>query len=321
MKLTEMEERCKKIVNDGEQLQRHLASLKKLESEAKERSRESQMLREIAKMRGEEPLAEPKLDELEKTKDEIVALENECKKLKTEVYEGMKDISLPIPKEIPKVDSQGNSTIFLEGGPYNCAVRFVAGTMNSGVPLELDKIQLHPDKIVVTSVKDPLGVIERLKILRSDLGRLARIALQEQDSDVEAVVEHLNKSDYREIWKTVKGSKRISYEEIYAQLNVSDEKDKRRVRNFFINLEKQLSDRFPFIRTDSGTYELSFFGSLVSKRYNDKYPGPSTSEKTTNEVIAKKEDTREEVKKSSVPSLNRYLSNEDKELIYGKEGT
>jgi hypothetical protein len=320
LKLTEMEEQCKTIENARKQLEQQLTGLEKLESEAKEKSKETQMLREIARIRGEEPPPEPNLEALEKTKKDIETLESEIKKQEREVYKGMKDISLPIPKEIPKVSPEGNSAISFEGGSYDYAVKFIAETMKAEVPIEIDKTQLHSDKIIVSNIKDPSDVIERLKTLRNNIGRLAKIALQEQDPDVETVVEYLSKSDYKALWEALKGRKRISYEGVYSELGISDEKDRKRVRNFFTNLEKQLNDKFPFIRIDSGTYELSFFGSLVWKRYNDKYTVQSASEKVTNNVVIKRENSKEEAKKASMPSLNKYLSDEDKELIYGKEG-
>lgn len=320
MKLTEFEEKCNEIEASKKQREQQLANLKKMELEAKEKSKEAQMLRELAKIRGEEPPAEKRLDALEKTKEDVEALENKIKKLENEAFEGMKDINLPIPQEIPKVDSAGNSIISLEGGPYNCAVKFIASTMSSGVPLELDKTLLHPDKIVVTGVKEPSHVIERMKILRDNLGRLARIALNAQDPDVEEVVEYLHESEYRDLWEVIKGRKKISNEEIYSDLNLSETKDKKRVRNFFTNLEQKLKDKFPFMRIDLGIYQLSFFGSLVWKRYNDRYMAKSASEEAMHEPIINKEEKKEEPRKTSMPSLNKYLSNEDKELIYGKEG-
>jgi len=322
LKLTEMEKKCEKLDTEKKQLEQQLAGLKKLELEAKEKNKEAQMLREIARIRGEEPPAEPGLDDLEKAKEAKEALEKEIQLLEREVYDGMKDIKLPIPQEIPKVDSGGNSTIPFEEGPYNYAVKFIAATMSSDVPLELDKTQLHPDKIVVTNVKESSNVLERLNILLDNLGRLARIALQDKDSDVEEVAKYLHESEYRKLWEAIKGRKRISYDEMYSALGYSEAKDKKRVRNFFTNLEQQLKDKFPFMRIDAGTYELSFFGSLVWKRYCDKkYTSPSVSEKASHETIAKTEDEKEETKKTSItsPSLNKFLSNEDKELIYGKE--
>ncbi len=320
MKLTEMEEKCKNIEKFRKEREQQLASLKGLELEAKRKSKEAQMLKEIAKIRGEEPPEEPKLEEHEKAKEAAESLENEVKKLESEVYEGMKHITFPIPQEIPKVDPRGNSTIFLEEGPYNYAVKFIAATISSDVPLELDKTQFHPDKIVVTNVKDAPSVIDRLTLLRNNFGRLGKIALQEQDPDVEEVVEYLRKSEYRELWEAIKGRKRISYNEIFSDLNISAAKDRKRVRNFFTNLKKQLEDKFPFIPVASGIYELSFFGSLVWKRYTDKYP-LENFEVALHEEAVKPETKKEEAEMAALPSLNKYLSNEDRELIYGKEGS
>lgn len=319
MKLTELEEKCKNIDEIRRQYEQQLANLKRLELESQEKNKETQMLRELAKIRGEELPTRHGFDDLEKAKKTTETLENEAKKLEGEIYEGMKDITLPIPLELPQVDSSGNASISFEGGPYNYAVNFIASTMSSDVPFELDKAQLHPDKIVIINVKNSTSVIERLKILRDNLGRLARIALKAEDHDVEQVVEYLRESEYRDLWEAVKGRKRISYEEIFSDLNITETKGKKRVRNFFTNLEKQLKEKSPFMRTDSGIYELSFFGSLAWKRYSDKYPSPNSSEEASPEVVVKKEQKKEEPRKTSMPSLNKYLSNEDKELIYGKE--
>jgi len=319
--LSEIEEKCGKIESARKQIEQQLSNLEKLELEATRRNKEAQILREIARIRGEEPQAEPGLDELEKTRETKETLEIEVKNMEIEVLEGMKDITLPIPKEIPKVEPSGNATMIFEGGPYHNSVKFIASTMNVDVPMELDKTQLHPDKVIVTNVKDSAGVIERLIVLRNNLGRLARIALQEEDADVKDVVDYLYKSDCRDLWEATKGRKKISYDMVFSELGITDAKGKKRVRNFFTNLEQQLKDKFPFLRIDAGSYELSFFGSLVWKRYNDVYPLKNIPKVTIPETAITSEPKKEEVKKSATPSLNKYLSNEERELIYGKEGS
>jgi hypothetical protein len=322
LRFTDIEERCKNIEEIRRQLEQQLADLKRLESEARQKNEKSRLLKELAEIRGEELPAEHGLDDLEKARKATETIENETKRLEKEIYEAMQDITLPIPLELPKVDSSGNASIPFEGGPYDHTVRFIATTMSSNVPLGLDKAQLHPDKVVITNVKDSASVIESLKILRDNLRRLARIALKVKDPDVERIAEYLHKSDYRDIWEAVKGRKSISYEEIFSDLNIAEAKGKKRVRNFFTNLEMQLEDKFPFIRTDSATYELSFFGSLVWKRYSDEYISQNTSissQEVSSGTVVKKEEKKGEPKKASMPSLNKYLSNEDKELIYGKE--
>jgi len=316
-----MEEKCKNIENIKKQHEKQLAALERLELEARDKNKEAQMLREISDIRGEEFHGEAKLEELEKLRKDVETVENQVKELETEVYQGMKQIALPIPQAIPEVDSERNSTIFFEGGPYNYAISFISTTMSSDVPLELDRTQLHPDKIVITGVKDSPSVIERLRILRNNLRRLGKIALQEKDPDVEEVVEYLGKSEHKEVWEATKGRRRVSYNEICSDLNISEAKDKKTVRNFFTNLEHQLKDKFPFMRIASGIYELSFFGSLVWKRYTDKHPPEIIARVEFREKAVKPETEKEHAEMAATSSLNKYLSNEDRELIYGKEGS
>lgn len=319
MKFTEVEQKCEKLESSRKQLEAQLDNLSKLENEAKERNKEIQMLREIAKIRGEEFTEEGGLEELENARKAVEALQKEIEKIEQEIYQGLKDVAFPIPLEVPKPDPDGKCNIIFQEGPYNHTVRFLASTMNSDVPLELDKVQLYPDKVIITGVKDPPHVIERLKILRSNICRLAQIALQENDPDVEEVAEYLHGSDYRELWEIISGKKRISYDEMYTKLSISNPKEKKRVRNFFTNLEQLLKDKCPFLRVESGVYELTFFGSLVWKRYRDRYPTKSIVEKPQQETVTETPVEKEEKKKVSVLSLNKYLSKEDKEIIYGKE--
>lgn len=320
MRLTEIDQKCEEIESTRKQLEVKLAELQKLKSEAKEKNKEAQMLKEIAKLRGVGYEVGRELEDLEKARKAVEDYRKKIKKLEREVYKGLKDITFEIPLEIPKVGSEGKSIIKFEGEPCNYAVGFIASTLNSDIPLELDKTQIHPDKIVVTNVKDVAHVIERLKILRSNIGRLARIALQEKDPNVEEMADYLHESGGREIWEAIKGRKKISYTELFSDLALSESKDKKRVRNFFTNLKQLLKEKCPFMRVAPGVYELTFFGSLVWKRYNDKYPAESIMKEPLPQTVVETTVKKEEKKKAEMPSLNKYLSNNEiKEIIYGKE--
>lgn len=321
MHLSEIEQICEKIESKRNQLEEQLANLRKLESEAKEKTKEAQMLKEIAKLRGEKVPAEPEVEELEKARKMAEALRDEIQKLEQEVYQGLKEVTFDIPLELPEIEAGGKSTTVFEGGPYNHAITFMARTMNSDAPLELDKVQIYPDRIMVTNVREVPQVIERLHVLRSNISRLARIALQEKDPDVEEVVEYLHGSDYYELWEAVKGKRSISYTEIYSELGISEPKDKKRVRNFFTNIEQLLKEKCPFMRVASGVYELTFFGSLVWKRYRDKYLAKGALTEPQKEKVVEAP-IKEAKQKAEMASLNKYLSNEEiKEVIYGKEAS
>lgn len=319
MDLVEIERKCEGINSTKQQLEAKQAELQRLEFEAKEKTKEAQMLEEIAKLRGEKYEGEHELEELKKVKEDVEGYQMKIKKLEREVFEGLKDVTFPIPVELPKVDSDGKSTINFEGLPNNYAVKFIASTLSSDVPLRLDRTELHPDKIIVANVKEPAQVVERLKVLRSNISRLARIALKEKDPDVEEVVDYLHGSDYQQIWETVKGRKKISYDDLSSELGVKTSKERHRVRNFFTNLEHILKDKFPFIRISPGVYELSFFGSLVWKRYCDKYLEEKETAKEPYREVSVEETIRRE-EKPETSTLNKYLSNNEiKEVIYGKE--
>lgn len=319
MKFAEIDHKCEELNSARQQLEEKRAALQKLEFEAKEKTKETQMLEEIAKLRGEEYEGEHELEELKEVRADIKEHQKRIEKLEQEIFEGLKDVSFPIPLELPRVDSNGRSTISFEGPPSNYAVEFIASVLGSDTPLELDRTELHSDKIIVTSVKDPVQVVERLKVLHNNISRLARIALEEEDRDVEEVADYLHGSDYRQFWEIIKGTKKITYDDLASELGVKTSKERHRVRNFFTNLEHQLKDKFPFIRISPGVYELSFFGSLVWKRYCDKH----LPEKEIAKEVPRKGAVEETVKKEEKPeasTLNKYLSNNEiKEVIYGKE--
>jgi len=315
MKLVDIEPKCKELVSLKHQLEIKLTELKRLESEIKEKTKEAQILEEIARLRGEKYKGEHESEELEKVRKEVENYKEKIKELEKEVYEGLKDVTFNIPLEIPKVNSRGMSIIKFEGEPCDYVVKFLASVLNTTAPLEIDNTQLHSDKIIVTNVKDPNDVVRRLKSLKDNIGRLARIALREKDPDIEKVVDYLHESNYREIWEAIKGRKRISYDDLFSELNLRTQREKKRVRNFFTNLEYALKEKFPFNRVSPGVYELSFFGSLVWKRYCEKYH----VEKKTSVESVKIFDEKVE-KKPEKTSLNQYLSNTDvKKVIYGKE--
>ena len=319
MDLVEIERKCEEINSAKKQLEAKRAELQRLESDAKKKTKEAQMLEEIAKLRGEKYEGEHELEELKKVREDLEDYQKRIRKLEQEVFEGLKDVTFPIPLELPKVDSDGRSIMNFEGSPSNYAVKFIASTLSSDVPLKLDRTELHPDKIIVVNVKEPVQAVERLRVLRSNISRLARIALKEKDPDVEEIADYLHGSDYRQIWETVKGRKKITYDDLSSELGVKTSKERHRVRNFFTNLEHHLKNKFPFIRISAGVYELSFFGSLVWKRYCDKYlEEKETAKESYREVSVEETVKREE--KPETSTLNKYLSNNEiKEVIYGKE--
>lgn len=319
MNLAEIEHKCEEVNSIKQQFEAKQSELRELELEAKKKTKEVQILEEIAKLRGSTYESEHESEDLKKARDDVKNYQERIKKLEQEILKELTNVTFPIPLELPKIESDGRSIINFEGPPCNRAVEFIASTLNSDVPLELDKTELHSDKIIVTNVKEQTQVVEKLKTLRSNIGRLARIALEEEDPDVEETADYLFGSNYREIWETLKGRKKITYNDLFSELGLKTSREQKRIRNFFTNLEHLLKDKFPFIRVSRGVYELAFFGSLVWKRYCDKYiAGKEIAKESHPEVLS--ETTLKKEEKPEPSTLNKYLSNDEvKRVIYGQE--
>ena len=318
MKLSDIEEKCEEINSLRQQLEAKQAEIKKLEVKAKEKSEEVRFLKTIAKLSDEAYEAEEGIGELVEAKTEVEVFQKKIEKIRNEVLEGLKNVSFSFSKELPKVDKK--TTINFKGNPCNNAVRLIASILSLDVPLKLDNVELYGDKVVVANAQDLDQVSRALEVLQSNIGRLARIALEEQDPIVEKIADYFYKSSYRDIWEAIKGRKRIANKDLYSYLGLETSQKRKRVRNFFTVAENALTEEFPFIRVSTGTYELNFLGSLVWRRYQDKYlKGKQIAEKTSQEAsveipIKKKEG------KPRKSTLNQYLSNDEiKKVIYGKE--
>jgi len=319
MNLADIEHKCKEIDTVRKQLETKQIELQRLESEDKKKTQQAQILERLAKLRGDKYEGEHESEELMKTKKDAEDYQKRIKILEREVFKDLMDVTFPIPAEVPKINSERRSVINFEGTPCNHTIKFIASILNSNVPFELDKTELHPDKIIVTNVEKPMQVVERLEALHNNVVRLARIALGERDPDVESVVDYLYGSNYREVWEAVKGRKKITYEDLNSELEAKTPKDQKKIRNFFTNIEQILGGKFPFIRESPGVYGLSFLGSLVWKRYRDKYPEVKEIPKKPHREVSVG-DVIEEEEKPGPSTLNKYLSNNEiKEVIYGKE--
>lgn len=318
LQLKEINEKCEELESAKRRLEEESDNLKRLELKAKEKDKETRVLQQIARIRGEQGAVQGiKIDELDTTKKNIANCKEEISKLEHEVYDGLKELNLDIPLTVPQIDSSGKSVLPFDNGPYDQGLGFIASLINASVPLELDDTQLYPDKIVIIGVKDSPQAVERLRVFCDNIGRLARIALQETDPDVEDVADYLRESDYGEIWEAISGKRTVSLAHLYSVLGFSTSKDKKRVRNFFTNVERTLQERFPFRRIQTGTFELTFFGSLVWKRYCDKYSIEARKEETREELPPEASVRKKETKKPESPSLNKYLSDEEvKEALY-----
>lgn len=320
MNLVDIEQKCNEMNSLKHQLEAKQAEIQKLEIKDKKKREEFQFLKAIAKLSGETYEDRYGPDELEKAKKDAEDYQKGIEKLEQEILQGLKKVTFPFShEEVPKTGTK--TPITFKGDPCNNAVRLIASILSSDVPLKLDNVELYPDKVVVANAQNLNQVAKALEALQSNIGRLARIALKEEDPSVEEIANYFYESPYRDIWEAIKGSKKITNQDLYSYLGLETPQEQKRVRNFFTNVEIALKDKHPFIRVSKGTYELNFLGSLVWKRYQDKYLKGKEIVKETQQEATVETAIKKKEGKPPKPTLNSYLNNNNKvkEVIYGKE--
>lgn len=225
-----------------------------------------------------------------------------------------------LPRDIPPPDSEKKVVVNFEKGSFTNAVKFMASILNSDIPLKLDNILLYPDKITVANVQQKIEAAEALKNFIENVKRMARIALRENDPDIEETAKYLYESPYRDIWETIRGRKTVSLHEIYSELNIKQD-EMQKVRNFFTNTKIVLREKYPFICVEKGNYELSFFGSLVWKYYQSNYIRKTEVEqedKNEKEATIKESAKKDDSQKNERTTLNSFLDDKKiKETLYG----
>lgn len=324
MKLANIEHKCKELNSIREQLKLKKKELQKLES-ASEKARETlKFQKEMAEIRGEEFENEYEPTELTKIDKEIEDLERTKAKLERETLEGLKSLKLDVLDKVSEVEPEGKVRIDFKADSCNNAITFICSLLSSDIPLTLDNVLLYPDRVVVTNIQQRGEVPRALKGFLQNINRIACVSLKENVSDVQEVSTQLHDSKYKDVWENI-GGRRVSLQDLYSQLNLQTSKEKKRIRNFFVNMKKTLKEKCPFHSPQSETYELTFFGKLVWKRYKDDYLEKEKS--IDREKVEKPVDKEEfvenaEEKKANrrKATLNSFLSNDElRDTVYGKK--
>ena len=322
MKLTEIEQKCEQMNSIQKQLDGKRAELQRLEIEEKKAREDFQVQRMMAEIRGEKYEGKCELEELKKVKNEIEGFSENVARLEKEILQGLKELAIDVlPKNIPEPNSEKKVTLNFEGNPCDNAVKFITSLLSLDIPLVLDNVLLHPNKVVVTNIRDRIEVAKALQAFQVNIKRLACVALKENDPDVEEVAKHFHESPYRDIWEAIRGRKVVSNQDMYNQMNLKTSEEKKRIRNFFTNTKDALKDKYPFIRLQEGNYELNFLGLLAWKRYQDEYlKKEEIMREEKQEVPQEKPVGNDRERRPEKSTLNNFLNSDKiKETIYGKK--
>ena len=210
MSMENLEQKCNELFSLKQELEDNKIQYKVLNTEVEKKTKEIQILMEIAKIRGEEFEDYEESKEIINTKNDIERLQKTINDIETNILEDLKNITFDIPIEIPKLDINNISVINFVKGPYNGIIKYISSILNTDIPIKIDRILLHPDKIIVTNIEDVIQIIDNLKILKNNIGRIAKILLNEEDKDVEDATNYIYTSAYKDIWELINGRKIMS---------------------------------------------------------------------------------------------------------------
>ncbi|MGD0071651.1 MAG: hypothetical protein ABSB71_08860 [Candidatus Bathyarchaeia archaeon] len=321
MKLSELEQKSEKLNSNRNLLKVKKDELSKLETQQTKEREDFELRKRWVKLRGETVQNDFKFEQVDKTKEEINSLQTTITEQEKEVFVGIKEFALDVlPCDIPLPNSERKVILNLEGGSYLNAVTLLASTVDKKIPFKLDNVILESNNITIVNVQTISDVVEELESLVQNVKRLAHIALKEPDPAIKETAEKLHGSSYREIWEIIRGRQNISLQELYSEKNATKDEEMKKIRNFFTNCKTVLKENFPFICTEKGSYELSFFGALVWAQYKNEYISNSeVNAQKDIEIPSVEEEKSVEQHKVEKSTLNGFLDDKKiNETLYGK---
>jgi len=323
MKLTEMEEQCKQLNIIREQLKVKETEAVKLEAEDSKRKQDFEVQQILADIRGDDCKLELTNEPLCSLKIQIQELKTSIQKREKDILEGLKQLKLDaLPSDISAPGSDKKILINFNSSFEN-SVNYLGSVMNSELPLQLDSITLTPTSLTISAVEEKMQAALALKSFVDNLRRLALIALHETIPEVVETAKYFYDGQNRKIWEAINGRKVISNQTLYTELGITEAEERKKMRNFWTNTKICLKDNYPFVVLGDGTFQLTFFGTLVWKYYKETF-GPISG---ISQVIEEPKDNNtkektvvEEPKKESKPkeSLNEFLDEKKiNETLYG----
>lgn len=322
MKLSEIDLKCEQRDSIKKEIESKKNDLLRLEKEDEKAKEDDEVQRMMAQVTGQVYEGRRELENLNKVRTEIETSEANLSNLERQILDGLKEITLDVLKRDISLNpnQEGQVTLNFEKSCAN-AVQFLASLLDSNSSVAIDNVMLYPDKVTISNVEKQIQVAKALEIFRANIKRLAVVALKENDPDVEEVAKSLYESTYRGIWEATKGRKIIKNQDLYDELNATEDKDKKKVQNFFTVMKSTWKDNKSLLTPlEGGKHELTFFGSLVWRRYFDDYLKTNKTVNQDIDIATPQKATKQEENNKTEPSLNKFFDQDQvKETIYGKK--
>ncbi len=319
LEMHEADKICETLLENAIELSKLNERLNEIKILELEKTSEEEILSKIALLRGEKYAPKDNQDNITEIENQINEISKTTNGLENSLFGNLKNVILDIPLDIPQI-GESQSTLLFENGKYSHFTEVIAPLVGLTKCILIDDVEFHEDKITVNNVTSANDVVEKIFEFIKNLGRLASIKMNETDVEIMEIVEIIYGLKSKEIWEATEGIKDFSYRDIYEKLGLTDAGDKKDTRNFILNLETTLKDKYPFNKKGNGVFEFNFLGLLVWNAYVKKY-GVNTSISVDN---GKREELMKEEQNNTIKdespkqeSMNGFMEEDLKKILYG----
>jgi len=311
LKLSELNSLIQKLNALHEKLEEKRTEQEQAKKLVHERKKEAERLKKLSLVTGKTYDLET---EAEKTKAkeveaEISNLESTAPKLEEQIAKGISEVQFPIKNKNPEI-SKDDAIFYLEEGDHESAINYLKRSLSMSEQLAIDNVVFYADKIVVRGKSEADEATDSLMNAAQSIWALGSIMLGKVSEEMRETIDSLKESKYKHLWEFIGPRGTISLQKAYENFKLTDEKEKKRARTFYSQLE---SLRKPPLATgdSKGNFQLTTYGRLVWTSYKKicAIPEEKTeeAERVLEEQKVKEIQPTETIRKLSQTALQNFM--------------
>jgi len=311
LKLSELDTLIQKLNAVQEEVEEKQNEQERVKELIHKRKREAVRLKKLSLITGKAYDLET-VSEKTQTKEiaaEISKLKTEKMELEKQIAKGISELKFPTRSPNPEI-SKGDAIFYLEEGEHQNAINYLKSSLNMSEHLIIDNVIFHADRILVKGKTEVDEVSDCLVNAAHSIWALGSIMLGKVPEEIKKTIDSLSKSKYKHLWEFIGSRGSISLKNIYENLRLTDETEKKNTRTFYSQLE---SARTPPLATGDGkgNFQLTLYGRLVWASYRSTYGIPEEKTEQAEGVSEVQEveeaQTTETTRKPSQRALQNFM--------------
>jgi len=276
-----------------------------------QRKRELERLKKLSLITGKSFDSEvtPEKAQVKAMEAEISKLRVNEMELEKQIAKGISEVKFPIKNSNPEI-SGGNALFYFEEGIYENAINYLKQSLSMSEQLVIDNVIFHSDKIVIKGKSKADEATDCLANAAQSIWALGSIMLEKVPKEMRITIDSLNKSKYQQLWEFIGQRGSISLENAYETFKLTEEKEKKKARTFYSQLESLRTP--PLAKGDGmGYYQLTTYGRLVWASYKKTYAVQEEKIKEGEQILdiqeVEKVQHRETTRKPPQTALQNFM--------------